>query len=128
MPVPTGPGGGLLTAAQLTSIQAFAATVLDKVCVIQRPSRVADALGGYTETDPVVATVYCSVTPPTGAFEVAMASRIVAISSYHVNLPIATDVRAQDQLLIEGSTLVVGTVYQPHSYGVFVQVFASRFQ
>lgn len=116
----------MLDPRQLSGLQAFGAKVCDTPCVLQRVTRTPDGLGSYTETWNTVATTTCLIGPPSGALEVAMASRIADVVSYHVALSASIDVRPQDRLVIGARTLTVGTVYEPHSYDVLTNLFASE--
>lgn len=116
----------MLDPRQLTAIQALAAKVCDVPSVLQRVTRTPDGLGSYTEAWNTIGTPNCLIGPPTGAQEVALAMRIADVVSYHIALPAGTDVRPNDRLVIGARTLTVGTVYEPHSYDVLTNLFASE--
>ena len=114
-------------ASEMTQIQTDLNTwVLDKTCVIQRKSPTADAYGTSTPGYSTIATVSAGMTEPSASQLQNYAYLIGSLAAWHVRMPIGTNVRYQDHLIIETQTLEVQVVLEPHSYPGLLSVLASE--
>lgn len=106
-----------LDAAELALIQAdLVAAACDKACVIQRGTITTDQYGNATESAyATVATTVAGLRQPSAALLTNYAYRIGSLATYQVSLPASTDAREGDYLLIEGNTLQVHVLLEPHS-------------
>lgn len=118
---------GLLSTAELAKLQTdFANAVCDKPCTIQRRTTTSGSAGEPVGSYNTIATVNAGMSQPTGGQLANYAYIIESLATWQVRLPYGTDVKAQDRLVIEGQTLVVQVVLDPHSYPVLLTVLASE--
>ncbi|MGH2478203.1 MAG: hypothetical protein ACRDHW_00890 [Ktedonobacteraceae bacterium] len=115
-------------AAELAQIQAdLAAAVCDKACVIQRAPDTTDTWGSPAKgTYATISTTVCGMTQPTAGQLQNYAFRIESLAAWQVKLPYGTDCRVDDQLLIEGNTLQVHVILDPHSVPGMLTVLAAE--
>ncbi len=118
----------MIPASELAKIQAdVAAAALDKTCVIQRlPTSTPDSRGVPSGSYATIATVKAGMRQPTGTHLQNYDYLIAALATWLVQLPVGTDVRAQDHLLIENQTLEVQVILAPQSYPALLSVLASE--
>lgn len=91
----------MLTAAELTSMRATAATALPETGTVQRATRTADGMGGFSEVRATVATVACRVAPMGNQpQEETIAARLQGLVLWRVIVPRGTDVRNDDQIAV----------------------------
>jgi hypothetical protein len=118
-----------ISAAELALIQAdLAAAVLDKPCVIRRPTRVDDAWGTQTEELTVISPddLLVGMNQPSAGQLQNYAYLIGSLATWQVRMPVGTDVAAQDELTIEGQKLTVQVLLDLHSYPGLLTVLASE--
>jgi hypothetical protein len=116
--------------AELAQIQAdLAAAVCDKPCVIQRSAGVTPGpTGAPVKNYQTISlpTLKAGLTQPTAGQLQNYDYLIGSLAAWQVKLPFGTDVQKQDYLIIEGKTLVVQVVLDPHSYPGLTPVLASE--
>ncbi|MGZ3677034.1 MAG: hypothetical protein ACXWQR_00520 [Ktedonobacterales bacterium] len=110
---------------ELSDIQGAVSTLFDKTCVIKRATDATAATGFTTQTFATLATTKCRMGVPTGSYMQMLAERMSDLKTWLVTLPANTDVQQTDQLVIDGQTLTVQTVFAPQSYSSATRVFAS---
>jgi hypothetical protein len=122
-----------ITAAELAQMQTDAqAVVLDKPCQIWRAPLAADSYGSpargtYVKIAPVGgATLNAGLTEPTAGQLQNYDYLIGSLAAWHVQLPVGTDVQAQDHLVIDGNTLEVHVLLDPRSLQVLLSVIAAE--
>lgn len=118
-----------VTATELAQIQADAvAAVCDKTCIIQRvPSSTQDIYGSASKTSyTTVTTTVAGMAEPTAGQLANYAYRIESLAAWQVHLPVGTDVRAQDWLLIDNQVLEVHVLLTPRSYEALRTVIAAE--
>ncbi len=120
--------------ARARSVERLRSGVLfDQTAEIQRPVTIGDGLGGQTTTWETVATVPCRVVPggtqPRDSVggEVAagpwMASpRVSTIQTWVVSVPVDTDIRPQDRLIVDTRAFEVVAPLGPRSDEVRTRV------
>ena len=97
----------MATPSWLTQARQVAATTLTDTAVIKRKTKVADGMGGTTESWTDVATVSCRIHTGAGA-QSLYAGRIVEqeTGAVRVTLPYGTVVYAADKLYVNSATLL----------------------
>lgn len=106
----------MIPASELARIQSdHVAAACDKTCVIQRASTSKDAYGSESETYSTIATTVCGMSEPSPSQLQNYDFRIGALSAWQVKLPYGTAVQERDHLIIEGNTLEVHVLLDPHS-------------
>lgn len=118
----------MIPAAELAQIQTdLAAAVCDKTCVVQRGTKSTDLYGNavISNYQPIKTTVAGMTQPSAGELS-NYAFRIESLAAWHVNLPWGTDVQVDDQLVIEGQTLNVHVLLDPHSIPGLLPVLAAE--
>jgi hypothetical protein len=114
-----------LDAAELAELQAdLVAVVCDKTCEIWRATVAADGLGTKSKTYARQTTTVAGLAQPTGTQLQNYAFEIEALATWQVHLPISTDVRTQDHLVIDSQTLEVHILLNPRSYAGLLTVHA----
>lgn len=119
---------GLLSAAQLAALRSTATASLDlSGIVIQRPTRVFDTYGTYSETLTTIATVAGGWAKPSASVMTQYAGLIGAQAAWVVRLPWGTAVRNGDLLAMpSGDTLTVQADLSESSYSTCVRVLATE--
>lgn len=116
-----------VSAAEMAAIrQEVASAALDLPCVINRKVITRDAFGTETEAWSVFATVMSGVQSPSVGHLTNYAYIIGNLATWLVLVPYDTDIRIQDQLLIDGDTMVVQVVLTPQSFSAVQAVLASE--
>lgn len=117
-----------ISPAEMLSIQAdVALAACDKDCQIQRlPTSTPDSRGVPSGVPTTIATVKAGMKQPTGNHLQNYDYLIAAMDTWLVQFPVGTDVRAQDNLVIEGRSLVVQIILAPQSYPGLLSVLASE--
>lgn len=119
----------MLTADELALLQEdMAEAVCDKPCVIQRPTTTQDAWGTASETLITISDpdLLCGTSQPSAGQLQNYEYVIGSLATWQVRFPIGTNVRAQDQLTVEGQVLTVQVLLDLHSYPTLLTVLASE--
>lgn len=117
----------MLDASELAQIQADAvAAACDKTCQILRKTTTPDAYGTPVDTWVLSSTVLAGVSQPSAGLLQNYDYLIGDLAAYHIRMPVGTDVRHQDHLVISGQTLEVHVILDPQSYSVFENVIAAE--
>ena len=121
---------GVLDPRQLTQLQTFAATTFDQPGIkIQRPTRVFDGQGTYTETWATIATVNGGWTKPSPQIMQQYAGLIGSLAAWVVRLPYGTNIKNNDRLVMPGAagdTLTVQADLGTRSYATTARVLATE--
>lgn len=119
---------GMLDPRQLTAIQTKASKTFDLVGIqVQRATRTRDATGAYSETWSTIATVAGGWNKPSPQMMQAYAGLIGAEASWLVRLPIGTNVKNNDRLVMpSGDVLTVQSDLTLRSYASCVRVLATE--
>lgn len=119
---------GKLSSAQQARFQAVSTAALDlSGIVIKRPSDTPNAWGGPSETLTTIATVAGGWAKPSAAIMTQYAGLIGSEASWVVRLPLGTDCKRNDLLLMpSGDTLRVQADLSESSYSVSKRVLASE--
>ena len=92
--------------APLDYARSYLAPLLTDTAEIRRTTTTANAEGGQTETEAVVATVPCRLEAQSSSSAIgserAEGGRVVAVTLWTCYLPAGTDVRPQDALMVNG--------------------------
>jgi hypothetical protein len=116
-----------ISLAELASIQADVATLLDLDCTIQRRPSATDAYGSPgSGTYATISTCKAGMRQPGATLLTNYAYLIGSLSTWHISLPEGTDVQRQDLLLIGTGKLEVQVVLQPRSYSATTSLLASE--
>lgn len=121
----------MLSASELAQIQAdTVAAACSLPCTIQRKTLTSDGLGQASETWNTVATVNVGMTEPTAGQLTNYDFMIGSLAAWQVKMPVSTNVKEQDHLLVTGQfaqqTLVVQVILEPRSYPALLTVLASE--
>lgn len=80
-------------------------------CTVMRPTEARGDAGGVTKTFALQTTLKCRVRSGagigTGAREQIMAGRLTPVAVYTVYVPVESDVRTNDRLIVNGRTMEV---------------------
>lgn len=116
-----------ISAAELALIQAdMVSAVCDKSCIIQRSTNVKDGAGSQSEAYSTIATTVAGISQPTAGQLQNYAYIIGSLAAWQVRLPMTTDVQERDYLIINGQTMEVQVLLDPHSYPGILPVLASE--
>jgi len=89
---------------RLTWLKGQAAQFHTDTAEVMRTTRVANAEGGQTETEAVVATVPCRLAAQSSSSAIGSerteGGRVVSVTLWTAYLPVGTDVRPQDALMV----------------------------
>jgi len=92
--------------APLEYARGYLAPLLTDTSELMRTTTVANAEGGQTETEALVATVACRLEAQSSSSAIgaerAEGGRVVAVTLWTCYLPAGTDVRPQDALVVNG--------------------------
>lgn len=118
-----------LSASELAEIQAdTAAAACDKACTIQRATRTPEPQGGATltwnTTSP--ADLLVGMAEPTAGQLTNYGYLVGSLAAWQIKLPIGTDIKENDHLIIEGETLEVVKDLTPRSYPALITVLATE--
>lgn len=116
----------MLSAAQLTAMQAAVSATFDQSCQVQRNTTSTSAWGTQSDSWATHATVNVSLAKPTAAIASEYAALIGSLAAWVVSLPYGTSVLVNDQLVIAAKTLKVQVLLSPRSYPVKLMVLASE--
>ena len=105
----------MLNARELASIRAEAERLLPDTCEIQRATRTTGGDGETVETWSTIATAACRVSPGRGPIEQEIGARLTSVNFWIVALPVPTDVRADDRVLVGSRTFEVVGVMGPRT-------------
>lgn len=116
-----------VSASELASIQSETqAAACDKTCVVKRKTKTKDAYGSETEVLSTIVTTVAGMSEPSAGQLANYDYLVGSLSTWQVKLPVSTDVKAQDLLIIDSQTLVVQVVLDPRSYPALLTVLASE--
>src|SRR5579883_1701074 len=115
----------MIPSSELQAMQAASTSAMDQTCVVQRKSPTAGGFGQPVDNFSTINTTVCSVAQPTGALMQNYAYLIGSLDSWLVRLPYGTDVKPDDQLVIDGVTMRVQVILDPLSYPIDVRLLAS---
>lgn len=109
-------------------MQATANSALDLTIGIYRRTVTQDAAGRVTPTYPNTATytVAGNLAQPTAGQLANYGYRVGSLAAWQVRMPIGTDVRATDRLLVNGQVLEVQVVLAPQTYETSLLLIASE--
>lgn len=117
----------MLPAAELLKIQAdLAAVCLDKTCEIQRNAPTKGTYGQELETYTHLSNCKAAMSQPSAALLANYDFRIGDLATWHVKLPFGQDVARTDHLIIEGQTLEVHVLLEPHTVPGLTGVLAAE--
>lgn len=116
----------MLSADELTAIQAAASASFDQPCVVKRATDTQDTTGYTTHPWTTVTTTTARMAVPTGSYMQMIADKLSDLKTWLVSLPVGTSVQQNDLLIVGGQTLTVQTVFAPQSYQASVRLLASE--
>ena len=103
---------GMLSAAEIASMQATQATAWPDVAIVGRPSLASDGMGGWTTTPTVAGTVVGRLMPMASiaAAENLGAAQPLSEERYWWTCAYTSDIRVQDTLTVNSQLLYVTEV------------------
>lgn len=107
-------------------MQAEAAAALDTAITVQRITSGSDGYGSSPDTWSTVNTVQGMLSLPTGTYMQDQADRLTSVKTWVVSVPVGTDIRLKDHLVVGTDTLLVETVNAPESYAVLTHILCSE--
>ena len=109
----------MLSAADLTAMQATAQLTLVTACTIQRKTSTSDGGGGFTDSWTALSTPNCCIAPvPTRYEQTVTDSREELISRWLITLPAGQDIRIEDRIVANGITYEVLAYAAPRSFEI----------
>jgi head-tail adaptor len=113
----------MITAAELTAMQATQNLAMPGTAVIQRATLSANGMGGFTETWAAIGTAIARLYPvPSRAIsEMVSGEQVISFTRWAVTMPVGTSILAKDRLLISGRTFEVGEVNNSESWQTAVR-------
>jgi head-tail adaptor len=119
-----------LTTSELTSMRACADTMLPDTCTIQRVTRTADGMGGYSETWADLATsVMCragTVNDAGGSEAVLKSLAPGTVLDLILTLKYNQDIDVKDRVVYASKTYQVEAVRNDHSWVTAARAYLSR--
>jgi head-tail adaptor len=98
----------VLSTSDLLAMREVQSAVLLETATVQRQSPTSDGAGGATESWATVASVACRVgVSSSSSQERALAERVTNVSTWTLTLPVGTDVRVGDRLVVGTRTFEV---------------------
>ncbi len=120
----------MLSADELTDLQADAATLLDLDADIQRNMSSTVVIGQKTEDWQSILspgpTVKCGMRPPSATEAAQFASAIASKKSTVISFPDGQDVQEGDRVIVASTTWTVQAPLTPQSNSVYTQVLATK--
>lgn len=117
-----------ISAAELASMQATAQAAMDQTATIKRASLASDGAGGSIPTFATVGTAACTLSQPTPALMQNYDYLIGPLDAWMVRVPLGTDVRPKDHLVVGTLTLLVQSVPPTRSRQITLTLLASRIE
>jgi head-tail adaptor len=101
----------MLGATQISGMRATAALALPDTATISRVARASDSAGGWTETWSTVASgVACRLMSTQNLGEGRAVGTQQATSEWMLTLPLGTDIRAADRVVVASRTFEVNSL------------------
>ena len=101
----------MLSERELCAMREQSEAAMTDTCTVMRPTEARGSAGGVTKTYALLNTLKCRVRSGagigTGAREQLMAARLTPVAVYTVSVPVGSDVRTDDRLIVNGRTLEV---------------------
>ncbi len=119
----------MISTTELASIQSdVTALACNLPCQIQRKIATPDGIGTDIESWVTISSngLMAGMSQPSGGLLANYSFIIGDLAAWTVRIPIGTDVREQDRLIVGGQTLIVQVVLAPRSYEVLHSVIASE--
>lgn len=120
----------MIPASELAALQAAVNASLDTPCLVQRKSPVKDGYGSASDGFATTTTTTCAITQPSLQVMQNYAYLIGNLASWQVRLPVGTDVRRDDQLIVGSGatqqTVRVQAVLDLKSRALGLHVLASE--
>ncbi len=117
----------MISASDLASIQAAAATLLDTACTVTRNTSTAATVYGARQSS--ITTIYsgqCSMAKPTAGQMQAYANVVGNLVTWIIKLPYGTAVERGDTITIGTDVLTVQAVLNPHSLAALTLLLATE--
>ena len=118
----------MLSSAQLAAFQAASNAAGDETITVKRATPTSDGMGGSSQSWSTTSTVSGNLALPTGTQMQNYGYLIGPLDSWQVRVPVGTDVRPNDRLVIGSQTLRVQVILQPQSYQTSMRLLASAVQ
>lgn len=116
-----------ISAAELAQIQAdMVAVVCDQSCVVQRKTTTPGTIGEPVASWATIETTVAGLSEPSANDLQNYDYLIGDKATWKVRLPVGTNVRTQDHLLINGATLEVHVLLVPQSYQALLTLLAAE--
>ncbi|MBI4496310.1 MAG: head-tail adaptor protein [Chloroflexi bacterium] len=110
----------MLSSSDLSALRTSLEESLPDTAVVQRVTRTADDMGGFTESWAAAGTAACRVAPLGSRTpeERVFAERIAPDVPWVITLPQGTDVTAEDRVTVGARTFEVLGVLAPRSWEI----------
>ena len=106
----------LVNAATLAQVRAMQALTFDKTATVTRAVYVDDGEGGTLPGTPITFTSPCRLSPnKTADSEAVIAGAIDTTGMWEITFPALTDIRASDDITVDGKSFEIARVYGPKS-------------
>lgn len=118
----------MLTADEIAALQETAETILPDVCQIRRITQTADGYGGTTDGTVSTVNTTCRLAPIGRGAASEVAERLGLSDAAQVALPVSSDVRVADRLLIRSVTWYIEALLPVTAWSTVRRVVVSRRQ
>jgi len=116
-----------VSACELAQLQSDAASaVCDQACTITRATLTDEPQGGHTSIRSTVVITLAGLQMPSATQLQNFGFETGSLAAWIVRLPIGTDVRSEDWLLIGSDVLIVNRVKVPQSYPILITLLATE--
>lgn len=106
----------LVNAVTLAQVRSMQALTFDKTATVTRATWIDDGAGGTLPGTPVTFAVACRLSPnKTADSEAVLAGAIDTTGMWEITFPALTDIRADDDITVDGKSFEIARVYGPKS-------------
>ena len=116
----------MISASELTALQAASQAAGDLTITVQRLTITQDAEGNTLRSYATAATVSGNLAQPTAGQLANYGYAIADVAAWMVRVPVGTDVRIGDRLVVGSQTLEVQIQLQPQSYQTSERVLCAE--
>lgn len=119
----------MISSAQLAAFQAAAKAAMDQAITIKRNTAgSSDGAGGTSESLTTVTSVVGNLAQPTAELMQNYDYLIGSVSAWLVRMPVSTNVKEADVLVVGSMKLRVQVLFQPQSYQTAMLLLCAEVQ
>jgi head-tail adaptor len=118
----------MISPAELAALQATANSALDQTIAVWRAAITQDGEGNVLKSWSLHATVAGNLAQPTASQLQNYGYAIADVAAWMVRVPVGTDIKIGDRLVVNGQNLEVQIELQPQSYQTAMRVLAAELE